>query len=91
MKNQRSTRRRRGQAGVTLIESVGYSHYNALTIKVQKRMKGLTLLSTYTWSSNWDNFYGAARNITARNSHSGQLLCVHPKPEDCPYRSCQYT
>ena len=58
--------------GVTLIESVGYSLYNSLDIKVQKRYHGLTVLSTYTWSSNWDNFYAAASAFTSSlNSTSG--------------------
>ena len=61
-----------GGTGVTLIESVGYSHYNAMTIKVQKRYHGLTVLSTYTWSSNWDNFYGPASAFTdSLNGTSG--------------------
>jgi trimeric autotransporter adhesin len=59
--------------GVTLIESVGYSLYNAMTVKVQKRYNhGLTVLGTYTWSSNWDNFYGAASAFSSSlNSTSG--------------------
>jgi hypothetical protein len=58
--------------GVTLIESVGYSLYNAMTVKVQKRFHDLTVLSTYTWSSNWDNFYGAASAYSSSlNTTSG--------------------
>lgn len=58
--------------GVTQIESVGYSLYNSMAVKVQKRYRGLTLLSTYTWSSNWDNFYAAASGFTSSlNSTSG--------------------
>jgi trimeric autotransporter adhesin len=61
-----------GGTGVTLIESVGYSLYNAGTVKVQKRGHGLTVLATYTWSSNWDNFYGAASAFSSSlNSTSG--------------------
>jgi hypothetical protein len=58
---------------VSLTESVGYSLYNALIIKVQKRFRaGLTVLSTYTWSSNWDNFYGAPSGFTdSLNSTTG--------------------
>jgi len=58
---------------VGLTESVGYSLYNAMVIKVQKRFSGgLTLLSTYTWSSNWDNFYGPASGFTdSLNSTTG--------------------
>jgi hypothetical protein len=58
--------------GVNIIQSVGYSLYNAMTVKVQKRYHGLTLLSTYTWSSNWDNFYAAASAFSSSlNSTSG--------------------
>jgi hypothetical protein len=58
--------------GVTLIESVGYSLYNAMDVKVQKRYHGLTVLAGYTWSSNWDNFYGAASAFSSSlNSTSG--------------------
>ena len=61
-----------GGTGVTLIESVGYSLYNALTVKFQKRYHGLNVLSTYTWSSNWDNFYGAASAFSSSlNSTTG--------------------
>jgi hypothetical protein len=61
-----------GGTGVTLIESVGYSLYNAMTVKVQKRLHGFTILSAYTWSSNWDNFFGAASAFTdSLNSTSG--------------------
>jgi hypothetical protein len=38
----------------------GRSDYNALNVKIQKRMgHGLTILSAYTWSSKWDNIWGA--------------------------------
>jgi trimeric autotransporter adhesin len=53
-------------SGVTLIESNGKSRYNALDIKVQKAMgKGLTILATYTWSSNWDNLYGSTSTLNS--------------------------
>ena len=40
--------------------SVGRSDYNALDVKLQKRFsRGVTLLTAYTWSSNWDNIWGA--------------------------------
>jgi hypothetical protein len=68
--------------GVTSIESIGFSHYNAMTIKVQKRYKGLTVLSTYTWSSNWDNFYGAASAFSSSlNSTSGPQDNYNTKAE----------
>lgn len=40
--------------------SDGRSDYNALDVKIQKRFShGVTLLTAYTWSSNWDNIWGA--------------------------------
>lgn len=51
-------------SGVTVIESNGASRYNAMDIKVQKQMtKGLSILATYTWSSNWDNLYGSTSSL----------------------------
>jgi hypothetical protein len=44
--------------------SVGTSQYNALDVKVQKRLsQGLTLLAAFTWSSNWDNLWGASSTL----------------------------
>ena len=49
---------------VTLTESNGRSNYNALDVKVQKQMShGLSILATYTWSSNWDNLYGSSSTL----------------------------
>jgi hypothetical protein len=43
-----------------------------MTMKFQKRYHGLNVLSTYTWSSNWDNFYGAASAFSSSlNSTTG--------------------
>ena len=51
---------------VTLSESAGYSLYNALDVKVQKRAtRGLTLLFGYTWMSNWDNLYSGGSTLNA--------------------------
>ncbi len=45
---------------ITESQDNGYNRYNALAVKVQKRVtNGLTVLSTYTWSSNWDNLWSA--------------------------------
>jgi len=53
-------------SGVTVVESNGKSRYNALDIKVQKQMShGLSILATYTWSSNWDNLYGSTSTLNA--------------------------
>ena len=53
-----------GAVNVSL--SNGFSRYNALAVKVQKRLaSGLTLLSTYTWSANWDNLWSAGSQVYA--------------------------
>jgi hypothetical protein len=47
-------------SSITEVKSNGHSLYNALDLKLQKRFgQGLTALVAYTWSSNWDNLYGA--------------------------------
>jgi hypothetical protein len=49
---------------ITASVSDGYSWYNSLAFKAEKRMaKGLTILGTYTWSSNWDNLYGTGSQV----------------------------
>ncbi len=51
---------------VTESLSNGFSRYNSLAVKVQKRItNGLTLLSTYTWSANWDNLWSAGSQVYA--------------------------
>ena len=43
----------------------GGSTYHALNVKVQKRFtEGVMVLAAYTWSSNWDNIWGAYRSST---------------------------
>jgi len=55
--------------GITLAQSTGVSDYNALAMKVQKRFnKGLTILASYTWSSNWDNLWGASSTLNSGNN-----------------------
>ncbi len=54
--------------GITDSVSNGRSDYNALDVKVQKRFsRGLTLLASYTWSSNWDNIWGAYGSANTLN------------------------
>jgi hypothetical protein len=44
--------------------SVGQSNYNALDIKVQKRLNhGVTILTAFTWASSWDNIWGATSTL----------------------------
>ena len=64
---------------VTVSLDDGYSRYNALAVKVQKRMtNGLTLLSTYTWSANWDNLWSAGSQVF---STYGPQDIYNPKAE----------
>ena len=58
-------------AFTTITDSVsnGKSNYNALDIKAQKQMShGLTLLTAFTWSSNWDNLWGASSTLNPGNN-----------------------
>ena len=51
-------------AQVFELESTGYSNYNSLVVKAEKRTtKGLTFLGTYTWSANWDNIFSTGSQI----------------------------
>ncbi|MGI4854449.1 MAG: carboxypeptidase regulatory-like domain-containing protein [Janthinobacterium lividum] len=57
----------------------GFSRYNSLAVKVQKRLaSGFTLLSTYTWSANWDNLWSAGSQIY---STYGPQDIYNPKAE----------
>jgi len=50
--------------GVYVSESNGYSWYNALALRGEKRLtNGLTMLVTYTWSANWDNLWGTSSQV----------------------------
>ena len=63
--------------------SNGRSDYNALDIKVQKRFgKGLTLLAGYTWSSNWDNIwgaYGSSNTLNPGNNGPQDIYNISPE------------
>ncbi|RXH58255.1 TonB-dependent receptor [Granulicella sibirica] len=49
--------------------SNGRSDYNALDVKVQKSFsRGVTVLASYTWSSNWDNLWGAGSTLNPGNN-----------------------
>ncbi|MCU1222202.1 MAG: TonB-dependent receptor plug [Edaphobacter sp.] len=53
---------------ITESVSTGYSNYNALDVKVQKAFsRGLTVLAAFTWSSNWDNLWGAGSTLNPLN------------------------
>ncbi|QMV19759.1 carboxypeptidase regulatory-like domain-containing protein [Granulicella sp. 5B5] len=72
-------------SSVTLSESNGYSRYNALAVKVQRSFRnGLTVLGTYTWSSNWDNIYSsvsAPATSDNLNATAGPQDNTNPKAE----------
>ena len=54
---------------ITLATSLGRSDFNALDIRVQKRFsKDVMILAAYTWSSNWDDIWGAYGSSNTLNS-----------------------
>ncbi|SEC25026.1 Carboxypeptidase regulatory-like domain-containing protein [Terriglobus roseus] len=51
-------------SSVSLQQSTSKSLYNALNVKGQRAFHhGLTVISTYTWSSNWDATYGQGSSL----------------------------
>jgi hypothetical protein len=61
------------------LESTGYSNYNSLVVKGEKRMtKSLTVLATYSWSANWDNIWSTGSQIY---SFYGPQDAYNPKAE----------
>ena len=53
-------------SSVSLQQSSSKSIYNALNVKAQRVFRhGLTVISTYTWSSNWDASYGQGSSLNA--------------------------
>jgi len=61
-------------------ESVGYSNYNALDIKLQKRFsQGVTVLAAFTWSSNWDNLWGASSTLNPGNNGPQDIYNLAPE------------
>ena len=66
----------------TVTESLsnGFNRYNALTVKVEKRLAhGVTLLSSYTWSSNWDNLWGASSTLNGGNNGPQDIFNLKPE------------
>ena len=66
----------------TVTESVsnGHSQYNAMDIKLQKSFKrGLTILAAYTWSSNWDNSWGASSTLNPNNAGPQDIYNLKPE------------
>ncbi len=58
--------------------SNGRSDYNALDVKVQKMLShGLTILAAYTWSSNWDNIWGASSTLNPGNNGPADVYNIN--------------
>ena len=67
-------------AGITDFVSDGVSNYNALDIKLQKRFShGLSVLTAYTWSSNWDNLWGAGSTLNPGNNGPQDIYNLAPE------------
>ncbi len=50
--------------GITAQVANGNSSYNSLAVKGEKRLsKGLSVLATYTWSSNWDTIWATGSQV----------------------------
>ena len=68
---------------ITMAVSDGRSDYNALDVKVQKRFsRGVTLLAAYTWSSNWDNIwgaYGSGNSLNTGNNGPQDIYNLSPE------------
>ncbi len=68
---------------ITMAVSNGRSDYNALDVKVQKRFsRGVTFLAGYTWSSNWDNIwgaYGSGNSLNTGNNGPQDIYNLSPE------------
>ncbi|NYF77785.1 TonB-dependent receptor [Granulicella arctica] len=76
---------------ITDLVSDGKSRYNALDVKLQKQFdKGLTVLAAYTWSSNWDNAWGATSTLNPNNNGPQDIYNLAPEYSrainDIPHR-----
>jgi len=66
--------------GISESVSDGRSDYNSLDLKVQKRFtRGITLLAAYTWSSNWDNQWGASSTLNPGNNGPQDIYNLAPE------------
>jgi len=58
---------------VNLLTSSSHSDYNALLIKVVRRVgKGLNVIGSYTWSSNWDASYATSNSVQSTATNAPQ-------------------
>jgi len=54
---------------VNLSVSSGESNYNSMIVKLQRRFaNGFTLLTAFTWASNWDSLFGQTVSINPGNN-----------------------
>jgi hypothetical protein len=52
-------------SSVNVLTSSAESLYNALNVKLRKDMShGISLLASYTWSSNWDSAWGSSNDFS---------------------------
>jgi len=65
--------------------SLGRSDYNALDVKVKSAFsKGVMILAAYTWSSNWDNIWGAyGCQILSTRANNGPQEHLQPSLRIC--------
>jgi trimeric autotransporter adhesin len=60
--------------------SNGVSRYNSLDVKLQKQFsEGLSFLAAYTWSSNWDNAWGATSTLNPGNNGPQDIYNLGPE------------
>jgi len=60
-------------SSVNLLTSSSHSNYNALLIKVVRRVgKGLNVIGSYTWSSNWDASYATSNSVQSAAASAPQ-------------------
>lgn len=53
-------------SNVNIASSTAKSLYNALNLRFEKQMsQGISVLATYTWSSNWDSAWGSTSSINS--------------------------
>ncbi|WP_058189334.1 outer membrane beta-barrel protein [Terracidiphilus gabretensis] len=58
---------------VNLLVSSAHAKYDALLIKAEKRAaRGLNLIASFTWSSNWDSSFATANSIQSPGSAAPQ-------------------
>ncbi|WP_263410106.1 TonB-dependent receptor [Terriglobus tenax] len=66
--------------GITMTVGNGATNYNALALKVQKRFnQGLTILTSFTWASNWDSIW--SQTSTLNSGNTGPQDTYNPKAE----------